>query len=44
MIKMYKTDLETNKTVETTEFEKGTWINMVAPSDEEIKKVCSKYC
>ena len=42
MIKMYKTDLETNKTVETTEFEKGTWINMVAPSDEEIKKVCSK--
>ena len=42
MIKMYKTDLETNKTVETTEFEKGTWINMVAPNDEEIKKVCSK--
>ena len=42
MIKMYCTDVETNKTEETQEFKKGNWINMVAPTEEEIKKVCSK--
>lgn len=42
MIKMYKTDLETNKTTETRRFEKGIWINMVAPTEEEIKLVCNK--
>ena len=42
MIKMYKTNLETNKTEETKDFEKGNWINMVAPSEEEIKLVCKK--
>lgn len=42
MLKMYKTDVETNKTEETKKFEKGNWINMVAPTEEEIKKVCKK--
>lgn len=42
MLKMYKTDVETNKTEETKKFEKGNWINMVAPTEEEIKKVCTK--
>lgn len=42
MLKMYKTDVETNKTEETKKFEKGNWINMVAPTEEEIKKVCQK--
>ena len=42
MIKILNTDLDTNKTEETQEFKKGSWINMVAPTDEEIKKVCSK--
>ncbi len=42
MIKMYNTNLETNKTEETTEFKKGNWINMIAPTEEEIKLVCSK--
>ena len=42
MFKMYNTDLQTNETTEVTEFKKGNWINMVAPTDEEIKKVCSK--
>ena len=42
MIKMYNTDLKTNKTEETQEFKKGNWINMVAPTEEEIKKVCKK--
>ena len=40
MFKMFKTDLETNITSETTKYEKGNWIHMLAPSDEEIKTVC----
>lgn len=40
MLKMYNTDMKTNKTKETDEFLKGNWINMVAPTEEEIKKVC----
>ena len=42
MIKMYNTDLTTNKIEETHEFKKGNWINMIAPTEDEIKKVCSK--
>lgn len=42
MVKMYNTNLETNKTEETYEFKKGNWINMIAPTEEEIKKVCKK--
>lgn len=42
MIKMYNTNLETNKTQETQEFKKGNWINMIAPTEDEIKKVCKK--
>lgn len=40
MFKMYSTNLETNITEETKEYKKGNWINMVSPSDEEIKTVC----
>lgn len=42
MIKMYNTNLETGKTEETHEYKKGNWINMIAPTEEEIKKVCKK--
>lgn len=42
MVKMYNTNLETGKTEETQEFKKGNWINMIAPTEEEIKKVCKK--
>ena len=42
MIKMYNTNLETNKIEEINEFKKGNWINMIAPTEEEIKKVCNK--
>ena len=42
VIKMYKTDIETNKTTETRNFEKGIWINMVAPTEDEKKLVCKK--
>jgi len=40
MLKMYNTNMETNQTTETKEFIKGNWINMVSPTEEEIKKVC----
>ena len=42
MIKMYNTDLATNKTEETREYKKGNWINMVDPTEEEIREVCEK--
>lgn len=40
MFKMYNTNMETNITLETNEFSRGNWINMVSPSEEEIKAVC----
>lgn len=40
MFKMYNTNIETNITEETKNFTRGNWINMVSPSDEEIKQVC----
>ena len=40
MFKMYNTDLETNITRETTEYTRGNWINMVSPSEDEIKEIC----
>ena len=40
MLKMYHTDMQTNITEETTKYEKGNWINMVAPTEEEIQEVC----
>lgn len=32
--------METNKLEEIKEFKKGSWINLVNPSENEIKKVC----
>ena len=40
MLKIYSTDLETNQLQEIKEFKKGSWINLVNPSENEIKKVC----
>ena len=40
MFKMYNTNIETNVTEETNKFNRGNWINMVSPSEEEIKEVC----
>ena len=42
MIKIYNTNIETNKTTEQEEIKKGCWINMVSPSEKEIKLVCEK--
>lgn len=40
MFKMYNTDLITNKTEEVKEYKRGNWINMIAPTEQEIKTVC----
>lgn len=40
MLKIYNTDMETNKIEEIKEFKKGSWISLVSPSEAEIKKVC----
>lgn len=40
MLKIYNTDIETNKLEEIKEFKKGSWISLVNPSEIEIKKVC----
>ncbi len=40
MYKMYNTDIKTNETTEVKEFKKGNWINMIAPTAEEIKAIC----
>lgn len=40
MLEIYKTHLENNVTEQTQKFEKGNWINLTAPTEEEIKNVC----
>lgn len=40
LLKIYHTDIETNEFQEIKEFKKGAWINLVNPSENEIKKVC----
>lgn len=40
MLKIYNTNMETNKIEEIKEFKKGSWINLVNPSENEIKKIC----
>ncbi len=40
MIKIYNTDIQTGKTLEIDEFKKGSWINLLNPSSDEIKRVC----
>lgn len=42
MIKIYNTDMKTEKLEEVKEIKKGVWINLTNPSETEIKKVCSQ--
>lgn len=42
MIKIYNTDVKENVTKEIKEYQKGCWINMVAPTEEEIKEICEQ--
>ncbi len=40
MIKIYNSDAKTNEFKVIKEFEKGSWINMINPTEDEIKDVC----
>lgn len=40
MLKIYNTDITTNKIEEIKEFKKGSWISLISPSELEIKRVC----
>lgn len=40
MLKIYNTNIETNELEEIREFKKGSWINLVNPSETEIRKLC----
>ena len=40
LLKIYNTNKENNQIEEKKEFQKGAWINLVNPSENEIKKVC----
>ena len=40
MIKIYNSELETNELKQVKNIEKGSWINMINPTEDEIKKVC----
>lgn len=42
MIRLYNTNIETNKFERVKTYERGTWIHMVNPSEKEIQEVCEK--
>lgn len=42
MIRMYRTDMETNKMEKVKDIKRGTWINLINPSENEIKYVCEQ--
>lgn len=42
MIKIYNTDVVTEKLEEVKDIKKGVWINLVNPSEPEIKRVCTE--
>lgn len=42
MIRIYNTNMETEKLEEVKEIKKGVWINLVNPSESEIKRVCTE--
>ena len=41
MLSIYNTDLKTNKFEKIKEFKPGSWIDLVNPTEDEIKTVCS---
>ena len=42
MIRMYRTDLETNQMEKVKDMKRGTWINLINPTENEIKYVCEE--
>lgn len=41
MVNIYYTNTDSNKTEIVKEYKKGSWINMVSPTEQEIKNVCT---
>ena len=39
---MYRTDMQTNKMEKVKNIERGTWINLINPTENEIKYVCEQ--
>lgn len=42
MLKVYNSDVKTNQLTVVEKIEKGCWISMINPTDQEIKEVCKK--
>lgn len=42
MMKVYNSNIETNELKQVEKVEKGSWINMINPTEQEIKKVCKQ--
>lgn len=42
MVKLYNSDIETNQLKVVDKIEKGCWINMISPTEQEIKEICKK--
>lgn len=42
MVKVYNSNVETNQLKVVEKIEKGCWISMINPTDQEIKEVCKK--
>ena len=40
MLEMYNTNMETGVTAKIDKYQKGNWIDMVDPTEQEIKEVC----
>ncbi len=41
MLEMYNTNMQNNQTTKTTQYQKGNWINLLNPTEEEIQQVCN---
>lgn len=42
MLKIYNTNIKNGELEEIEEIKKGAWINLVSPSEKEIKRVCEE--
>ena len=42
MVKVYNSNIETNQLKVVEKIEKGSWISMINPTEQEIKEICKK--
>lgn len=42
MLQIYKTNIDNNVTEKAKDYKRGSWINMIAPTDAEIEEVCTE--